>query len=244
MKSYFVTDRSKAPSKKPYIGLNCIYKPINGAIYYQLDNLYIEAVRKTGGIPIMLPLFYNREECWEMLDRLDGLVFTGGPDINPSRWDEKKHPKTELLHKDKEKSDFILAENSLKRDMPILGVCGGLQLINVAMGGSLHQHIPDIIGKDNHSRGKIHKVVDIKAGSHLKEAMGINEATVKSYHHQAINRVGDGLDVTSFAEDGIIESIESKAHRFVLGVQWHPERMQDSKHQMTLFSELIKQSKS
>lgn len=228
---------------KPYIGLNCGYKQVNGAIYHQLDNLYTEAVRKAGGIPIMLPLFANREECWEMLDRLDGLVFTGGPDINPARWGEKKHPKTELLHKDKEKSDFILTENALKRDMPILGICGGHQLINVALGGSLHQHIPDLVGKDNHSKGKMHKVVDVKADSQLKEIIRLNETAVKSFHHQAINKVGSGLETTSFAEDGIIESIESKNHRFIIGIQWHPERMQDSKPQIALFNEIVKQSK-
>jgi len=224
---------------KPYIGINCKYIDEEDTSYYKLDKYYIEAVRKAGGVPIILPLFSAKEECWETLDKIDGLLLTGGADINPARWHEPKHNKTKLLHKDKESSDFILADSALKRDMPIFGICYGHQLINTILGGTLHQHIPDINGCIDHSDGKMHGI-KIEADSRLNEILGIEKTKVNSYHHQAIKTLGKGLIKTAVSEDGVIEAAESQKHRFLITVQWHPERMIKSPDQFKLLETFIK----
>lgn len=239
---------------KPIIGINCSYYTIDGHLSYKLNYEYVEAIRRAGGIPIILPIFQSEKECQYILNKIDGLLLSGGADINPDKWGEKKHPKTNLLHPDKEKSDFMLVKLALKSDMPILGICYGMQLINVVLGGSLHQHIPDIKGcnkihsQENQVDNPMHQV-EIKDGSGLSKIFGseakVNHHTkgfgvvVNSFHHQAIKDLGKGLVAIATANDGIIEAIESKNHKFVLGVQWHPERMLEDKKQLKLFEKFV-----
>lgn len=211
---------------RPLVGLNCKLISENGDVYYKLDRLYVEAIRKAGGTPVLLPLFPPDE----LLRRLDGILFTGGGDINPVRWGEKKHPKAVLLHHDKEESDVRAARAALAADRPVLGICLGMQLINVACGGSLHQHI------DGHSGGKRHEVG--VEDSRMREAVG-RRPRVNSYHHQAVNHLGAGLRATAASPDGIVEGIESDRHRWVVGVQWHPERIADQREQMRLFRAFV-----
>ncbi len=212
--------------KKPLIGINCKLIPENGDVYYKLDRLYVEAIEKAGGVPALLPLFPARG----FLRRLDGVLFTGGGDIHPARWGEKKHPKAVLLHPEKEESDVRTAHAALGADLPVLGICLGMQLLNVACGGSLHQHI------EGHSDGARHEVgMEI---SRTREAVG-RRPRVNSYHHQAVNRLGAGLRAVATSPDGIVEGIESSRHRWVVGVQWHPERIVDQREQMRLFRAFV-----
>lgn len=215
--------------KRPLVGLTAKLAADNGDTYYKLDRNYVEAVLAAGGEPIILPFAGRKPEAARWLDRVAGVVFTGGPDINPVRWSEPLHPKASLMHADKETSDFLYAGEALRRDLPVLAICLGCQEINVALGGSLHQHI------EGHDGGKEHGVE--VAESKLRDLVGRSPA-VNSYHHQAINRLGRGLKVTA-RTDGVIEAIESKKHRWVVGVQWHPERIASRPEQKKLFRAFV-----
>lgn len=225
---------------KPVIGLNCNY--IEGeTLFYRLDTRYAEAIEAAKGIPLLLPNAASPNECDALLDRIDGLILTGGKDIDPKRWHERKHPKAELLPPEKEKSDFLLAKRAVERDIPILGICYGHQLINVVRGGSLHQHVPDIFGKKivhTNGNGTARHRVGIERGTLLRKLAGATVG-VPSSHHQAINGVGDGLKITAYADDGVIEAWEMPDRRFVVGVQWHPERAYNERPHMALFKALV-----
>ena len=214
---------------RPLIGLTAKLVPDGGDAHYKLDRNYVDAVVAAGGEPLILPFVKSEEESGRWLDRVRGVVFTGGPDINPVRWSEPLHPKASLMHADKETSDFLYAGAALRRDVPVLAICLGCQEINVALGGSLHQHI------EGHEGGKEHGVE--VAESRLRDLAG-RSLSVNSYHHQSINRLGEGLKVTA-RTDGVIEAVESEKHRWVVGVQWHPERIADRREQKKLFAAFV-----
>jgi putative glutamine amidotransferase len=228
--------------KRPLIGINCKIIRDGEDTYYKLDRNYVRSVEKAGGTPVLMPAFKTAAEVRNFLDRLDGILFTGGPDINPCRWKERKHPKAELMHEDREKSDFLALKETLKRDLPALCICCGHQELNVALGGSLHQHVYDLPDVDGHSEGETHPV-RIFDGNRLREILGKDRTKVNSWHHQAIHRTGRDLKVTAVGDDGIIEGVESEAHRFIVGVQWHPERMQDDRRQQNLFRALVSEAR-
>lgn len=180
---------------------------------YRLDPRYVEMIRAAGGTPVILPLRAS-------LDGIDGLFLTGGDDIRGRRWGESNHPKATLLHPAKERSDFALVEAAQRRGLPILAICYGMQLVNVARGGSVIQHLP------RHAALKVHGVA-LERDSRLRAMLGAR-GRVNSRHHQAVGRIGRGLRVTARATDGTVEAIEATDGRFVVGVQWHPERMASS----------------
>jgi len=217
---------------RPLIGLTAKLVPDGGDAYYKLDRNYVDAIVAAGGEPLILPFVKSEEESGRWLDRVRGVVFTGGPDINPVRWSEPLHPKASLMHADKETSDFLYAGAALRRDVPVLAICLGCQEINVALGGSLHQHI------EGHEGGKEHGVEVTE--SRLRDLAG-RSLSVNSYHHQSINRLGEGLRVTA-RTDGVIEAVESEKHRWVVGVQWHPERIADRPEQKKLFETFVGES--
>ncbi|MBI2931758.1 MAG: gamma-glutamyl-gamma-aminobutyrate hydrolase family protein [Planctomycetes bacterium] len=220
--------------RKPLIGLNCRLVVEEADTYYKLDRHYPRAIEKAGGVPFILPFVRSPEEASEWLDRVDAVAFTGGPDIDPCRWGEPPHPEAQLMHPEKEESDFLYAAEALRRDIPVLGICLGSQLLNVALGGSLHQHIGE------HHRNARHGV-EVGA-SRTREVLGMARPQVNSSHHQAVHRVGAGLRVTAMSPDGVIEGTESEKHRFVVAVQWHPERIADQPEQLALFQALVRQT--
>jgi putative glutamine amidotransferase len=228
--------------RRPLIGINCKLAEENGDTYYKLDRNYVQSVLKAGGTPVLMPCFRDPKEAAAYLERLDGVVFTGGPDVNPARWGAKRHPKTCLLHPEREASDFWALAEALRRDMPALAICCGCQQLNVALGGSLHQHVQDLPGVKKHSGGVRHAVA-MEGPSRTRDIVGVPKPTVNSWHHQACDRVGDGLRVTAMSPDGLIEGLESARHRFILGLQWHPERMQDDDRQTALFRALVSESR-
>lgn len=228
--------------KRPVIGINCKIITDSGDSYYKLDRNYVRSVERAGGFPVIMPALKTPADVRSFLDRLDGVLFTGGPDINPCRWKQPKHRKSDLMHEDREKSDFLALKEVLRRDLPALCICCGHQELNVALGGSLHQHVYDLPDVDRHSDGATHPV-RIFGGNRLHDIVGKDHPRVNSWHHQAIDRLGRGLSITAVAEDGIIEGIESDAHRFLVGVQWHPERMQDDPRQQNLFRALVSEAR-
>jgi putative glutamine amidotransferase len=228
--------------KKPLIGINCKIITDDGDQYYKLDRNYVRSVEQAGGEPVLMPAFPDAAAVRKFLDRLDGVLFTGGPDINPCRFDQKKHPKADLMHEDREKSDFLALREALKRDLPTLCICCGHQELNVALGGSLHQHVYDLPGVKKHSEGATHPVA-MTGESRTRDILGVPRPTVNSWHHQAIQKVGRGLVVTAESPDGLIEGVELPDHRFMIGVQWHPERMQNDRRQQSLFRALVAEAR-
>jgi len=224
--------------KRPLIGINCKIITDDGDSYYKLDRNYVRSVERAGGEPLMMPAFRSPAETRTFLDRLDGVLFTGGPDINPKRWRERPHPKVELLDPYKEDSDFAAIRETLSQDKPLLGVCLGCQLLNVATGGSLHQHIPDLKRRVEHGNGARHGV-SVERPSRLSDIVKRASIRVLSYHHQGIDRLGKGLIATARAEDGLVEAVEDPGRRFAVAVQWHPERMTGAEN---LFQALVSEA--
>jgi putative glutamine amidotransferase len=201
--------------------------------------VYVRAVEVAGGRTLLLPP--SEDSAAETVDVLDGLVVTGGGDLHPSNYDAEPHPETSPSGLERDRAELALLEEAIARDMPVLAVCRGGQALNVARGGDLVQHLPDVVGGD----GK-HKVmpglftehpVRVDVESRLGLLLG-GEATVKSHHHQGFGRLGRGLEAVAWADDGVIEAVEDASHRFVVGVLWHPEEGED----MRLFHELVQQA--
>jgi putative glutamine amidotransferase len=195
--------------------------------WYALRQNYSEAVVRAGGLPILLP--HEPEQAAAYLDRINGLIITGGAfDVDPGLFGAATRHAT-VKTKDKRTAfELAITRGALERDLPILGICGGQQLLNVVLGGTLIQHIPDEVGaalahEQPNPRTEPGHHVTVKKGTLLHRICGVEELAVNSAHHQAAKDVGPGVVVDAVAEDGVIEGIELPGKRFCLGVQWHPE---------------------
>jgi putative glutamine amidotransferase len=195
-----------------------------------LSRSYVQAVQQAGALVVMLPPDeLLLEDPGEALDLLDGLVLAGGADIDPSGYGEQAHPETLDTVPERDRFEIALVRAAIERDLPVLGICRGMQLINVAYGGTLLQHLPERFGHHEHLRvpgtfdGADHDV-DLTAGSLAARAAGETHHATKSHHHQGVDRLGEGLRISGNSSmDGLPEAIEMADRRFVLGVQWHPE---------------------
>jgi putative glutamine amidotransferase len=189
---------------------------------------YARAIHGAGGMMAMLPPDRRASgNPVELLDRLDALVLAGGADIDAENQGVTPHPETVGTNPDRDNFEVALALAALKRGIPLLGVCRGMQVLNVACGGTLDQHIPEHLGHDRHRPlpgSWAEHDVRIEPGSLAAQAAGTENLTVKSHHHQGIDRIGDALTATAWAtDDGTVEAIESSDGQFALGVLWHPE---------------------
>jgi putative glutamine amidotransferase len=190
-----------------------------------LPRRYADRVSAAGAIPVLLPPV---PDVAEALGQLDGLMLSGGGDIDPARYQAEPAPQTASVREERDTAEFALLAAALSLRLPVLGICRGMQVINVARGGSLHQHLPDVVGHDGHAPvpGAFgsHRV-RVAPGSRLAAILGADGADVPTHHHQAVDRLGQGLTATAWAEDGTIEAFELDPGEspFVLAVQWHPE---------------------
>ena len=201
---------------------------------------YVRAVEGAGGRALIVPP--SEEAIDETLDVLDGLVFSGGSDLDPDLYGQEAHPETNGVREERDRGELALLVAALERDLPVLAVCRGSQVLNVARGGDLVQHLPEIVGHEQHKHTPgvfgDHEV-DVKPDSTVGRLLG-ERAPVKSHHHQGFGRVGEGLVESAWAEDGTLEAVEDPSQRFTVGVLWHPEAGEDA----ALFRALVDEARA
>jgi putative glutamine amidotransferase len=200
---------------------------------------YADAVAEVGGEPVLLP---TGAISAEVVTRLDGLVLAGGADVDPARYEQEAGPHTTATRPERDASEIALLKTALDRDLPLLAVCRGMQLLNVLLGGTLIQHVPDVPGAEAHQLGLglfAEREVRIDPQSAVGAILG-PAATVECHHHQALDRVASGVTPSAWAEDDLVEAVEVANHRFCLGVQWHPEAGDDHR----LFAALVAAARS
>jgi putative glutamine amidotransferase len=207
-----------------------------GGFWAYLDKSYADAVYQSGGMPFMIPIMEGAPVPEEYARRIDGLLLSGGDDIHPRYYSEELMDGTMLSPDLRTDFDFALLREMLAQGKPVLGICLGIQSINVYFGGKLYQDIP---GHKEQGRD-IRHMVSLARGSRLKEIMGVERLSVNSYHHQAIQAVAPELSASAVSDDGIVEAVELPGEKFVVGVQWHPERMREEESSRLLFEAFIK----
>ena len=216
----------------PNVGVTCNLEVVKYGIWTEpaamVPLTYVRAIARAGGRPLLIaPTPADLEDPSELLGLLDGVLVTGGADDDPVNYGEAPHDKTGPVARDRDEFELMLVRAAADRDLPCLGICRGMQVVNVAYGGALEQHLPDRLEHDIH-RGDgaafADHNVDVEPDSLAALAAGATRVAVKSYHHQGVARIGDGLRTTARAEtDGTIEAVEDAGKRFMLGVLWHPE---------------------
>lgn len=201
-----------------------------------LPAAYLGAVGRAGGLPVILSPVVGAAEL--LLARVDGLVLTGGSDIDPSRFGEERHPKTQRPDPDRDAFELDLLGAAEAARVPVLAICRGIQVVNVWRGGTLHQHLPDVVAHNRHMEVPgtfASHPVRVDPASRLHDVVGSETALVPGHHHQAVARLGAGLVATAWADDGTVEGLEDPALDFLIAVQWHPEMGEDP----SLFEALV-----
>jgi putative glutamine amidotransferase len=240
---------SNVSDARPIIGLTTYLEQAQTGVWDVqaafLPKVYFEAVTRAGGIAVLLPPQpASAAIASRVLDGLDGLIITGGKDVDPARYGQQPHPTTDVPRTDRDAWEDALLTAAIDRELPFLGICRGAQMLNVALGGTLHQHLPEIIGTDKYQlgNGDFSRVgVIIDDDSAVGRMIGADELAVEVYHHQAIDRVADGLRVTARSEDGVIQAIELESVPFGVAVQWHPEQTAED---LRLFAGLVEAART
>lgn len=230
--------------RRPVIGLTTYLEQAKQGVWDVraafLPEVYVDSVTASGGIVVLLPPQPDPDAtAGAVLDGLDGLILTGGIDVQPELYGAERHPLTDPARPDRDAWELALFRGAEERRMPVLAICRGLQLVNVARGGTLHQHLPEAFGTERFRAGggvfAVNEVV-VDAGSRLAGLVGAGALEVHSYHHQGVDRLGDGLVATARTDDGLVQAFESDGDGYVVGVQWHPEQNQEDRR---LFAGLV-----
>jgi len=239
--------RRPRPAEKlrPVVGLTAYVDQARWGVWEAeatvLHQSYVDRVVGAGGLPLVVPPY--AEGATDVLGRLDALVVAGGPDVDPRRYGDEVHPRTGPARVARDEAELVLLRESMARGIPVLGICRGMQLLNVACGGTLSQHLPDAVGHEGHQPAPgvfgSHPV-EVAEGSLLAKALGAREVEVASYHHQGIDRVGEGLRPVAWAPDDSVEGVERTVPGFVVGVLWHPEETGDD----SLFAALVRAARA
>jgi len=231
----------------PLVGLTTSHTTSqSGLAQVSLTEAYVNALVHAGAAPILIPIGLPETTLQAIIHRLDGIVFTGGGDVHPDRYASQMHPLVDDIDPSRDQAEIQLIHNVCKENIPFLGICRGLQVINVALGGTLYEDILDQRPNSQRhqyspgwSRNHLAHEVQIQSGSHLAEILGTKTASVNSFHHQGIRELANGLRATAVAPDGLIEAIELPGHPFALAVQWHPEWLTEDEAMQRLFRELV-----
>lgn len=220
----------------PLIGVTCSHTwsaPLNSP-YLGLLPTYTRAIEMAGGVPVIVPVTLNLEGLEAIYARLDGVLLPGGADVSAAAYGAERHPTMYGEDEARDAAEIALSRWAVRDDKPLLAICRGIQVLNVALGGTLYRHIPDeyptAIEHDHEyatQRVYLAHEIEVEPGSRLWDALGAAQTPVNSLHHQAANRVGEGLRVVARAADGLIEALEHRERRYVVGVQWHPEVLVD-----------------
>jgi putative glutamine amidotransferase len=235
-------------SRQPVIGLTTYLNQAQTGVWDVrasfLPAVYFQGITAAGGVAVLLPPQpVDRDIAERVLDGLDGLVITGGKDVDPAAYGQPAHPDTDEPGRDRDAWEFALLDRALDRELPVLGICRGAQVLNVALGGTLHQHLPDVIGHGRHRAGNaVFTTLPVRTvpGTRLAGLVG-ESVDAQCYHHQAVAELGDGLVVSGWDADGVIEALELPGDGFVLAVQWHPEESLDD---LRLFSAIVEAARS
>lgn len=233
-------------SRSPLIGITTYHRDEQG--YVRLPGQYADAVRRAGGLPLLLQP--GETQLDQLMNLLDGLILSGGGDIDPATYTDENHAEVYWVDQERDEAEFALADAALAADLPMFCICRGFQILNVKLGGSLLTHIPAVMPEAIDHRqppdqpyGPIQHEIRVEGNSWLADIMQSDTVTTASWHHQAIDRLGDGLKVVATAEDGIIEAVEMN-DKPVIAVQWHPElTAANDPTQQALFDELVKRAR-
>jgi putative glutamine amidotransferase len=228
---------------RPLIGITSYAEEIRWGVWTEDAALvplaYVRAVEHAGGRALVVPPAEDGLD--ETLNALDGVIFSGGGDLDPGLYDAEPHPETDAPRAARDAAELKMLQAALERDMPVLAICRGSQVLNVARGGDLVQHLPEEVGHDSHRHEpgafSDHDVT-VASDSRLGALLG-EHAPVKSHHHQGYGRIGTGLREVAWAEDGVVEGLEDPDKRFALGVLWHPEEGED----FALFKALVDEAR-
>jgi anthranilate synthase component 2/putative glutamine amidotransferase len=215
------------PFAPPLIGISTYVEAASWGVWHReaalLPTTYVEAVHRSGGIPVLLPVLPDSANL--ALSGVDGLVLAGGADLDPARYGRKPHAALGPTRPHRDDWEVRLLHAALDRDLPVLGVCRGAQIMNVALGGTLHQHLPELVSHHEHQPSPAvfgSSRVKLRPGSRIASVLGA-QVEVPCYHHQALDEVATQFEVVGQAEDGTVEAVEIAERRFAIGVQWHPE---------------------
>ncbi|WP_242614501.1 gamma-glutamyl-gamma-aminobutyrate hydrolase family protein [Actinomadura roseirufa] len=225
----------------PLIGVTTYQEPARWGVWVReaalLPAAYVRAVERAGGVPVLLPPAASLRGVGTLVARLDGLVLAGGGDLDPDLYGAARHAETGPPQPQRDRFELALVRAAVEAGLPFLAICRGMHVLNVARGGTLLQHLPEVVGHRGHAPGTglagSHRV-QISATSEIGKVLG-DAADVPTYHHQAVSRLGKGLSAVAWAEDQVVEAVELQGHRFGLGVQWHPEEGDDRR----LFEALV-----
>jgi putative glutamine amidotransferase len=231
-------------TSRPLIGISSYLDEASWGVWEQpaalVPHSYVAAVTRAGGIVVLLPP--QEEGAREAMAAIDGLLLAGGPDLNPGSYGEHPHPQAGMPNHARDSWEFALLAEALAQDIAVLGVCRGMQLLNVARGGALVQHLPDSLRDTGHQPAPAtfgSREVRVRSGSRLAAILGSANVSVRCYHHQAVAKVGRDLLPVAWCGDETIEAIEMPGHRFAYGVQWHPEADPSSPSDRRLFEALV-----
>jgi putative glutamine amidotransferase len=226
--------------KRPIIGITMDTRDEGN--YYQLGFDYAKAVETAGGVPLGIAYKTDPSLIPQILDVLDGILFTGGNDLDPALYGEAWHPKAQRIDPDRQNFELALLAEVERRRLPALAICLGCQLFNVYRGGSLYQFLPDIAEKNEHRRvdGVLRRhPIKVEPDSALGRMIGKSEISANTYHKQAVKTVGRGLRVTAVSDDGIVEGLEDPTLPLFAAVQWHPERLHSEAEHLAPFRLLV-----
>lgn len=233
--------------KKPIIGiLTNVYIVEEGSyaggerLYVNRD--YVKNILKAGGIPLLLPIIDDSEVIKKQIESIDGLLLSGGQDVNPLLYGQKPSDFLGAVRDDRDFFELQAIRHAFSLNIPLFGICRGLQVMNVAFGGTLHQDIPSELGFDHHQKSRReepHHQIEIYSDSKLYKILGVSYLETNSFHHQCVKDLAVGFSISARSEDGVIEAIEREDRPFVLGIQWHPEMMAEKYAVERLFSAFI-----